>query len=412
MNVAVVHPGTQHSWQTAYALQQLGRLEFYATSIFYQPDRWPYRIERYLPKSLGERLGREFRRFSHGGLNPDLVRTSGVWEWLERIARRQGYRDLAARLDRIGNRRIADDLERMLGGPKPFALWTYDNVAGNLFPTAKAHGRACILDRTIGDWRAYNEVMQAVFEDYPEFFPKPDFRMDQQRIEQNQAEYEQADVILAGSPFSAETVAQHGGAAIAGKLRVLPYCYDELLFADAPPRPPRPKNEPLRFLFAGQAGVRKGVHLALKAMERIAPEAASLTIVGDLQVPAQTYARYADRVTHIPTVARRGMVDLMREADVLIFPTYFEGAGIVLYEALASGMGIIQSRNADIAVTADTGILMPDITEEALYEAMMQAIENRDLVEQWRANAPAAAHRYSFANYRGNIAKLLGDMGI
>ena len=46
MKVAVFHPGTQHSWQTAYALQQLDRLEWYATSIFYKPDSMPYLLER------------------------------------------------------------------------------------------------------------------------------------------------------------------------------------------------------------------------------------------------------------------------------------------------------------------------------------------------------------------------------
>ena len=46
MKVAVFHPGTQHSWQTAFALQQLGRLQWYATSIFYKPDSLPYLLER------------------------------------------------------------------------------------------------------------------------------------------------------------------------------------------------------------------------------------------------------------------------------------------------------------------------------------------------------------------------------
>ena len=86
MQVAVFHPGTQHSWQTALALQQLGRLAWYATSIFHQPERWPYRLERYLPEPLAGRLGAEFRRFNHPGLNPALVRTGGMAEWAERIA--------------------------------------------------------------------------------------------------------------------------------------------------------------------------------------------------------------------------------------------------------------------------------------------------------------------------------------
>ena len=80
MQIGVFHPGTQHSWQTALALQQLGRLEWYATSIFYQPDLWPYRLERLLPGRLGDRLHREFSRFSQPALDPRLVRTSGMAE--------------------------------------------------------------------------------------------------------------------------------------------------------------------------------------------------------------------------------------------------------------------------------------------------------------------------------------------
>ena len=71
MKVAVFHPGTQHSWQTALALQQLERLEWYATSIFYQPDKWPYRLEKILPRALGAKASREFRRFNHPLLDPD-----------------------------------------------------------------------------------------------------------------------------------------------------------------------------------------------------------------------------------------------------------------------------------------------------------------------------------------------------
>ena len=95
MRAVVFHPGTQHSWQTALALQQLGRLAWYGTSIFYDPDRWPYRIERYLPGRLRERVHGEFLRFNHPGLDRSLVRTGGSAEWLERIANRARLRKLA-----------------------------------------------------------------------------------------------------------------------------------------------------------------------------------------------------------------------------------------------------------------------------------------------------------------------------
>jgi len=168
MNVAVFHPGTQHSWQTALALQQLGRLEWYATSIFYQPDRWPYRLEQVLPGAVGQRLHREFRRFSHPALDPGLVRTSGATEWLERMASRAGFRNLTRWLDRFGNDRFISGIERDLRGPERFALWGFNASSERSFALARKLGRPCILDRTNGDFRIYNAMMADLCAALPE----------------------------------------------------------------------------------------------------------------------------------------------------------------------------------------------------------------------------------------------------
>ena len=120
MQVTVFHPGTQHSWQTALALQQLGRLESYHTSIFYQPEHMPYRLEQLLPAPFGRRLAAEFRRFSHPGLDPALVTTGGLAEWAERIAARAGLRGLAQQIDRFGNRRFVSQIQGVVGAKVAF----------------------------------------------------------------------------------------------------------------------------------------------------------------------------------------------------------------------------------------------------------------------------------------------------
>lgn len=410
-DVLVFHPGTQHSWQTALALQQLDRLTCFATSIFYDPDKWPYRAERYLPGPLARRAHAEFRRFSHPSLNPKLVRTTGFAEWLERAARRKGYRNLATRIDNFGNRQFARALEADIRSDRPFALWGYDNVSLAPFTAAKEVGRTCILDRTNGDLREYNQIMDGVFEEYPEFFLSKDYHIPADRLARNDREYALADVILTGSPFAASTVRKHvTDRAAAERVRVLNYCFDEKLFGAQPEPAERRRDEPLRFLFVGQAGVRKGIHLVLKVFERIPKSAATLKIVGDLQVPPAVFARYADRVTYVPTVARADIPALMANADVLLFPSYFEGSALSLIEGLASGMALIQSANAGCGVTPDTGLLLPELNEQALYDAVMTAIDDRQKVQGWRSKAQAEATNYSFARYRESIGRLLESL--
>lgn len=411
MQVSVFHPGTQHSWQTALALQQLGKLETYHTSIFYQPTRMPYRLEGLLPTPIGRRLASEFRRFSHPGLDPTLVQTSGLAEWAERIAARAGFRELAQMIDRFGNRRFASHMRKSIQSARPFALWGYNGSSLGSFKLARACDRTCILDRTIGDFRIYNAMMDEVAESYGDWFLPSEGEISRTDIESDEREYYLADKILVGSPFAAETIRNAvSDPAITAKLRVLPYCYDEKLFAGLPSPQQLSREEPVRFLFVGQVNPRKGIHHLLEAIARIPPTEAHLTIVGDLKVPTRVFDRYTDRVTYVPNVARGDVPGIMAEHHVLVLPSYFEGSSLTLLEALAAGMAIIQTRAAGLGGTGETGILLERPDTDLVHTALLAAIEDRERLDRWRTTAQIVAQTYTFGAYRGNISILLDEI--
>ncbi|MEO0031017.1 MAG: hypothetical protein RIS94_775 [Pseudomonadota bacterium] len=411
MKVAVFHPGTQHSWQTATALQDLRALDFYATSIFYNPDRFPYRIEQYLPAKLRAKVHREFSRFEHRALDPDFVRTIGLFEWLERMASRAGHERLAVQLDRMGNRRFSRLLEREIRSDRPFALWGYNSSSLESFQVARAIGRTTILDRTIGDWRYFNHAMAEVFDRYADWFPDAYKAMDQFVIDRDDAEYDAADVILCGSKACAATIEKWSPVpGVANKLRVLPYCFDAALFENVPPPQLVSAAEPVRFLFVGQVGMRKGIHHVLEAIAQSPPSQAQLTLVGQMQITKQVFSRFRDRVTYIPTVPRAAIPEIMARHHVMIFPSYFEGSSLSLLEGLASGLALIQTEQAGNGVTPDTGIALQRPDTEQTLAAMLAVIEDRDRLNHFRTHAQAEARNYAFSRYRENIAALLHDL--
>jgi glycosyltransferase involved in cell wall biosynthesis len=412
MKIAVFHPGTQHSWQTALALQQLDRLAWYATSIFYQPERWPYRLERWLPGAAGARLSREFQRFSHPRLDPALVHTSGLAEWAERLAARAGWRALAQRIDHFGNRCFVRQIAQELRAPQPFAVWGYNGSALSTFELARERGRRCILDRTIGDFRVYNALMGQVAERYGEWFRPGEGQISPAQIARDEREFALADAIVVGCAHAAETIRQCNPPEIAAKLRVLPYCFDEGLFADMPAPAPIAPDEPVRLLFVGQVNPRKGIQHLLEAIARIPPSLATLTIVGELRVPRAVFARYADRVSYRPTVPRSAIPGIMAQHHLLVFPSYFEGSALSLLEALAAGLAIIQTPAAGNGVTPATGLMLARPDTELLQAALLDAISDRARLQSWRIAAQTEARRYSFARYRENIATLLSGLGI
>jgi len=410
LKFAVIHPGTQHSWQTALAMQDLGRLQFFATSIFYQPRKWPYRLESFLPGALGRRVRAEFRRFSKPELDAADVRTTGIAEWLERLAYRAHLKTAAKFIDNWGNAHFAARMERILESQEEFGVWGYDNSSLDIFRVATRSDRIKVLDRTNGDWRSYNAVMDQIYSQYPEFFPHSNYKVSAERIDRNDEEFELADTILVGSDFAADTIREHVSISTAKRLRVLKYCFDEARFGGQPPPVIRSHSQPLRFLFVGQVGVRKGIHLILKAFARIPPSAAQLTIVGDLQIPRSVFAKYADRVEYRPTVSRLDMPAIMALADVLLFPSYFEGSALSLIEALASGLAVIQSKSAGCGTTHRTGVLLHSLDENAVYEAIMGAVDRRPLVDEWRNHAQDEARKYSYSNYRESVSNIAKNL--
>lgn len=413
MKVGVFHPGTQHSWQTALALQRADKLAWFVTSLFYKADRWPYKIECYLPGRLGERVRREFSRIAMPQLDSDLVHTVGILEWMQRIANRAGLRETARFFDAWGNRTFIKHMASYIASPEELAIWGYSGSSSASFEYAKRLGRPLILDRTIGDHRAYNAMMADLQEDFGDWFIPFERKVPDWVIASDDQEYELADHILVGSRYVADTIEQWSPVkGLSEKIRVLDYCFSESHFADALRPAPRSANGPVRFLFLGLVTPRKGIHHVLEAISELPRSEAELTIVGDMKIPPAVFAKYADRVTYFPTVPRYEVANIMAEHDVLLLPSYHEGAPLTLYEALASGMGIIQSQHSALIATQNTGIVLDRLDTESLLAAMRIPIEDRSCLEHWRASAQAEADRYSFAQYCSNIASFLDEVGI
>ena len=89
----------------------------------------------------------------------------------------------------------------------------------------------------------------------------------------------------------------------------------------------------------------KTIVIAIAADSVIVPpkQLARLTLVGRMLMPAQTFQRFADGIRHVPHVPRGKVVPYFLMADCFVFPSLFEGGGIVLYEACSAALGIIQS---------------------------------------------------------------------
>ncbi|MBB93479.1 MAG: hypothetical protein CML68_25295 [Rhodobacteraceae bacterium] len=118
-------------------------------------------------------------------------------------------------------------------------------------------------------------------------------------------------------------------------------------------RPPRDIKQPIRFLFVGGDGLRKGLGVAVDAVQRLNAGGieASLTVIGrptaesyampGRSLPTNTLYAVLDEtpfIEHHASLPNSEVRRRMAEADFLLFPTVDESLGWVVIEAGLTGL--------------------------------------------------------------------------
>jgi glycosyltransferase involved in cell wall biosynthesis len=119
----------------------------------------------------------------------------------------------------------------------------------------------------------------------------------------------------------------------------------------------------------------------------------ALADAGDvhLVLTGQTYGRPLPgtpdlRVRHLGHVPFEQLPALYRRATATVFPSLFEGFGMPLVEAMASGCPVAASARGAIAETCgDAALLFDPEDEEAIADAIRRIVADDDLRERLRA---------------------------
>jgi glycosyltransferase involved in cell wall biosynthesis len=160
-----------------------------------------------------------------------------------------------------------------------------------------------------------------------------------------------------------------------------------------------PSDVPLA-LFVGEIQTtRKNLDTVLRALDKV--PALHLAVVGrdeDSPYPQMAHdLEMSDRVHFLGY--RTDVPDLMRAADLFVFPSRYEACSLVLLEAMASGLPIITTQTAGGAelVKDSFGKTLPDPNDEcALAEALASVTGNSSLLEQMAYEARSAAQEHTW----------------
>ena len=278
----------------------------------------------------------------------------------------------------------------------------FNTACREIFQAASRRGLATVVEQTILPTVLEERLMREAAQDWPGWQPSLEFS-DQQLAAREQEEWELADRIVAGSPFVAEGLAECGVAL--EKISVVPYGVDPRRFSLAPER--SSVGRPLRVLFVGEVGLRKGAPYLLEALNTLDQGMVEARFAGSVALASDRIAGYTERAQILGPVPRSEMPELFRWADVLVLPSIVEGSATVTYEALMSGIPVITTANSgSIVQDGESGRIVAVRSSSALADAIAEYAEDRTLLERHRKGALAARTEADIQRYSRDLLAL------
>ncbi len=205
-------------------------------------------------------------------------------------------------------------------------------------------------------------------------------------IDRELMEYDACDAIMVPSEIAAASFVRHG--IPREKIYVNRLGVDVSQFA--PPLTPVLNAVP-KILFVGEISARKGIATLLRAFAKINGSAELVCVGpvdGDFQAALNTLP--LKNVTFKGTMSRNDIHQAYQNADIFCLPSAEEGFGMVVLEAMASGLPVVISDQVgagDLITDDKNGLIVPYNDEAALSDALLRLVGDAGL----RSDLGAAA---------------------
>jgi starch synthase len=397
--ILVVHPtGNQNSKGLARGLAGSNLLHAFITALHLNSNKWNW---------LPAKLVAEIKRRDFFEINSPTISGSPFREGLRLLASKLKLNFLIKHevgftsvdnvyhaTDRFASKYLKKHADEIS------AVYCYEDGALETFRVAKQLNIKCIYELPIGYWRTHHRLNQEEAVLQPEWANSWCATQDSKtKLARKDEELALADRIIVASSFTQKTLEDYSQPL--APITVVPY--------GCPPQNETlernwfQSTNKLKVLYVGGLSQRKGLSYLVDAINALANKV-EFSFVGngaalELVQEKLPYASYLGTMPHSQ------VLEAMREHDVLVFPSLFEGFGMVITEAMSQGMVVIATDHTALPDIADenTGIRVPVRDSGAIEYALNDLINNPETVEKIGNASMRLAQSYQWRDYESKI---------
>ena len=216
-------------------------------------------------------------------------------------------------------------------------------------------------------------------------------------------EYDLASLVVVLSEKAAESFR------VAGfpdeKLFYLPRGVDTDRFKPGSEPDGRKRPPIFRAIFSGALIERKGIHHLLEAWHRLNLRDAELWLLGSVHDEAKPYLKKFGRENVRVLGFKRDLENYLNQGSVYVFPSRLEGSAKTIYEAAASGLPMITTREAgDVVRDGVEGIIVQPGDVDAIAAAIEHLYRHPEIVASMSAAArQRAVENFTWDHYRTRL---------
>jgi alpha-maltose-1-phosphate synthase len=406
--ILLSHPtGNANVRQAARALNEANLLSEFWTSI-----HWPR--EHALNRVLSPSVRGELNRRSFPQVPSDKIRSHPWPEVARLLAGRLGLTSLTRHevgrfsVDAVYesmDRRVAARLREVRGVQ---AVYAHEDAAAETFLTARRLGIKTLYELPIGYWKPYRELMQEEAAREPEWASTlPGNTDSSEKLCRKDEELAMAERIIVPSEFARSTLSKAN--CLKASVNVVPYGAPA---ATSIKKQFRPRDGKLKVIFVGALTQRKGLSYLLRAVEQFGPKV-ELTIIGRRVGECRALDRALSAHHWIPSLPHPRVLREISQNDVMVFPSLFEGFGLVLLEAMSVGVPVVTTPHGgapDCISDGRDGFIVPIRDVEAIAEKLELFLQHPEILPVMARAALLKARRCSWEYYGQRLAALVGQV--
>lgn len=401
MKVLLIHPGTQHALKLARELSKNGFLDKYISTLVWSDTHFLIRaLKKLAPKLYLQVSGRVLT-----GVPTSKLKTFPLIELRHRINKFFGKNLTENQLYYKKNKSFQQALKcKQIAGSD--IIIGFDTSSWILVDIAKRKGKKFILDQSIGHSVEMLQVFKQLNSQYPEW-AKHIIEKEDKFLQFEKSEYDKAAFIVVASTFTKQTLIKNG--INEQKILLNPYGVDLNLFYYHP----KVIKQKKIFLFIGTVDVRKGIPFLLECWNKANLQDCELWIVGPIADEIKEKIEKEVSIRVFGKIMNASLSKIMKEAHVFVFPSFFEGFGLVILEAMASGLPVITTTataGTDLIEDGKEGFVITPGKEEQLIKCLHFFNTNPDQISIMGKQARLKAEQYSWKDYGMRWGKIINKV--